>query len=270
MIQYPKPQRKDGGMRVKVEKISRGIAEGLARVGEIECVTLGEAANEDFLDPYFTLVMDAYCSGPVPDEKERRAMYGNPMTFETALHVTKDRFFSEDCPVHVEFHATEAVDGLISGKKALASAVRETGTHPFYKLHECKLLFSRTGWIDKARAATRDLSDSFWEGLLAAFSAKMEHFLSDLGGSLVRSDDFFSSVSLSGFLSSTSSTLFALNKRFEPPYRYTTRDLRGLAVLPDGFMGRWENLVRQESGHGLARKYEIAKLVALSVFAVLG
>jgi hypothetical protein len=270
MIQYRKPLRKDDGMRVKVERISGGIAESLARVGGIECVTLGEAANEDILDPYFTLVMDAYCSGALPDEAARREIYGNPMPFETALHVTKDRFFFDGCPVHIEYRATREIDGLISGKDALASAVRETGTHPFYKLHECRILFSRTGWIDKARAETRDLSDAFWNGLLSAFSAKMEHFLSDLGGSLVRSDDFFSSMSLSGFLSSTASTLFALNKRFEPPYRYTTRDLRGLALIPDGFMGRWDNMIRQESGHGLARKYEIAKLMALSVFALFG
>ncbi len=257
-------------MRLKVEKISRAIAESLASVEAIECVTLGEAAAEDIHAPYFTLVMDAYCRGPAPDEARRRELYGNPLPFETALHEVKDRFFADSLPVHVEYRSIEAVDALISGKKAIASAIRETGTYPFYKLHECTPLFSRTGWIDAARAATRDLPPSFWNDLLSAYYSKMEHFLSDLGASTTRSDDFFTDVSLAGFLTSTVSALFAANQRFEPSYRYTMKALPSLSRLPDGFMGRWDSLLREEGGRNAARKYEIARLLALSVFSMLG
>jgi hypothetical protein len=256
-------------MRLKVERISKALAQGLSGLAEVECVTLGEAAEADILDPYFTLVLDVYYRGSAPALARRRKIYGDPTPFETAIHQAKDRFFIESLPVHVEYRDVDRVDQLVRGRDALASAIRETGTHPFYRLRECQVLFSRGGWIDSAREAIQDLPPDFWKGLVAAFSAKMEHYLADLGASVMRADDFYSVVSLSEFLTSTVSTLFALNMRFEPAYRFTMRELPGLALLPDDFMGCWENLVRHEDQLTQARKYEIAKLLAKNIFALI-
>jgi hypothetical protein len=253
-------------MRKKVERVSADIATRLSTLDSIECVMLGEAAEEDVLDPYFTLTIDAYYRGSAPGFEERAALLGNPELFESSLHQEKDRFFVESLPVHVEYRDLKQVEALLSAETALEPVLRETGTHEFYRLAEFRVLFDRSGWILGAKRAIENLPPELWQDLVAAASAKMEHSLSDLGASLMMKDDYFSLIALSGFASHAASLLFALNRRFEPSHRFMTRELTTLRALPQDFAARWESLLRHEGELTPARKYEVAKLIAKSAF----
>jgi hypothetical protein len=118
------------------------------------------------------------------------------------------------------------------------------------------------------RSAFSDSPSEFWERLLETYQQKMEHCLSDLGGAALKDDKFFYFVSLSGFMRTCVSALFALNRQWEPSERSMTGALMGLAKLPEDFDGRWSTLLRTDGSVDPARRYQIAQLIARSVFAL--
>jgi hypothetical protein len=73
---------------------------------------------------------------------------------------------------------------------------------------------------------------------------------------------------MAGFTRYTAAALFMANHRLEPSHRYVSAQLRELKYLPDSFLGRWETLLRSESGISEAQKYEVAELIARSVLAL--
>lgn len=255
-------------MRIKAEHAARTLADSLCARAGLECVTLGEAAETDLLDPYFSLAIDAYFQNGVPSLDERIALYGKGAHFETDIDGSKDRFFLEDIPVHVNLVAVEAIDALLREKDIPGAIIRETGTHLFYRIAHFRELSAGSAWLSGAREALAGLANGFWESLSRAYRAKMEHFLSDMGASVMRGDDFFSLVSTSEFLKYTVSALYAVNRRFEPSHRFIAQGVKELPVLPDNFMARWEALLKSGPDSGAARKYEVAKLLAKSVLAL--
>ena len=85
----------------------------------------------------------------------------------------------------------------------------------------------------------------------------------------MREDPLFFALSMSRFLRGLASFLFALNRQFEPPARLLAGHLAGLARLPDGFVGRFESLLREEPELNRERKCEIAGLLARSVLSMV-
>lgn len=256
-------------MRVKVEQLAMRLADSLSGRAGLECVTVGETAENDILDPYFSLILDAYFRGPLPAMEERLRIYGKVDHFETDAKGSKDRFFLDDVPIHVNLNSVEDVDALIEGRGTLDALVRESGTHRLYRICHCRVLVSSGDWHARVGASLLGLGDPFWNGLAAAYCEKMDHFLSDLGASTLRGDEYFTLVSTAEFLRYAVSALFALNRRFEPSHRFVDKGLRNLASLPENFLGRWEGLLRSDGGFAPERKYEIAKLLAKSLFNLL-
>jgi hypothetical protein len=256
-------------MRLTIERLVERLTNSLSGRSEIECVTVGEAAENDILDPYFSLIIDAYYREGLPSTQERLILYGNPEHFETAPKGAKDRFFIDDVPVHVNYNSVADIAGLIDGIGVLDALVRETGTHRLYRLCHCRLLFSRSDWHARAKTSLLGLEDPFWIGLKDAYREKMGHFLSDIGASTIRGDAYFAIVSTSEFLKYAVSALLALNKRFEPAHRFISQSMRNLPVMPENFLSRWDILLRNDGELTPSRKYEIAKLLAMSVFELL-
>ncbi len=118
------------------------------------------------------------------------------------------------------------------------------------------------------RGALAESPGEFWMRLRETHQLKLEHSLSDLGGAALKDDRFFYFVSLAGFMKACASALFALNRQWEPSDRHMTGALMGLPKLPDDFTGRWSTLMRTDGSVDPARRYQIAQLIARSVFSL--
>jgi hypothetical protein len=263
-------------MKRKVERIAQSITDAVSSWQEVECVALGEHSEADVLDPHFALVVDVYLRGSPPTVEERQSAFaralGQPGAFESSSVQSKDRFFIEGLPLRVEYKNVATIDDVIERSKGpdstLVWIVKNSGTYMFYRLVNSRVLFQKSDWIKRARKDIANLPDAFWDGLRTAFTAKMEHYLADLGAASFGDDGYFYGVSMAGFTRYAAAALFMANRRLEPSHRFVSARLRELKYLPDNFLGRWETLLRSESGISGAQKYEVAELIARSVLAL--
>jgi hypothetical protein len=146
--------------------------------------------------------------------------------------------------------------------------VAGNGTYIIYRLTNGSILYKKTDWLDRMRRSIADSPDEFWVRLRETYQQKMEHSLSDLGGAALKDDKYFYFVSLSGFIRSTASALFAINRQWEPSERQMTSALMALPSLPEDFDGRWAMLMRTDGSIDPARRYQIAQLIVMSVFVL--
>jgi hypothetical protein len=257
-------------MRKKVERIAYDMAQRLAACPETECVTIGPAAEIDVLDPYFSLVLDAFWKGAPPNEETRRKIYANSETLELDTSAVKDRLIIDDIPVHIDYKSVENTSDFFRGDESIFRVLQEAGTHRLYRLKNNHVLFDRSGWIGEVRAKLDRIPGPFWEDIVSAFARKLEHTLSDFGATVLRQDDYFYTVTLGNFSRFVVSFLFAVNREFEPAHRFVSERILKLPILPEDFAGRWETLLRYETELTPSRKYEIAKLIAKSCMDLLG
>jgi hypothetical protein len=263
-------------MKRKVEQLALSIAEAVSSWEAVECVTLGQHSETDVLDPYFALALDVYLRAAPPAAEERQAAFarslGQPGAFESSAAQSKDRFFIDGLPIRVEYKNLILIDGILERSRdidfQLVWALKNSGTHMFYRIQNSRILYQKGDWIMGARQRIAELPAAFWDGLRDAFQAKMEHYLSDLGAASFCSDTYFYSLSLAGFIRYTAAVLFMANRRLEPSHREIDAQLRVLGSLPEDFLGRWDTLLRADSGVGWSQKYKVAELIARSVFSL--
>jgi hypothetical protein len=263
-------------MKRNAERIAESITSVVSSWKDVECVALGEHSEADVLDPHFALVIDVYLRGSPPPVEERKAAFagvvGQPGAFESSVDLSKDRFFIEGLPLRVEYKSVTMIDDAIARCKGPDSTLvwifKNSGTYMFYRLQSSRVLFSRSDWIGQARKDILSLPEVFWNGLRDAFTAKMEHYLADLGAASFGDDGYFYGVSMAGFTRYAAAAIFMANHSLEPSHRYVSARLRELKRLPDNFVGRWEMLLRPDSGISGAQKYEVADLIVRSVIAL--
>ncbi len=255
-------------MKHAVERLAERLTSIISSWSGVECVLSCEAAETDVLDPYFALVLDVYCGGDIPDDDTRQAAFGDPGAFESSRSREKDRFFLDGLPIRIEYKSVSSVDEIQDKRFDIMWVYRSSGTYLFYRLAEGKVLYKRSDWIDKVRQGLAQPPEEFWERIKETHLFKMEHSLSDLGGAALKDDRYFFLVSLAGFMRACVSVLFAQNKRYEPSDRHLTEALMGLPVLPEDFSGRWAILLRTDGSSDPERKYQVAGLIARSIFAL--
>jgi hypothetical protein len=263
-------------MKRKVERLAKSLTDAVSAWESVECVTLGEHAESDVLDPYFALVIDVYLRAAPPTADERQSAFakavGQPGAFESSASRSKDRFFIDGLPVRVEYKSVAMIDDVVARCKGPDSQIvwifKNSGTYMFYRLINSRILYKKSDWAERLRRDLGNLPGSFWEGLRDACLAKMEHYLADLGAASVSDDGYFYGVSMAGFIRYAAAALFTANKRFEPSHRSVSAQLRRLGSLPDNLLGRWETLLRSDLDISRAQKYEVAELIARSVLAL--
>lgn len=254
-------------MMHRVERLAGKLTSILSSWDGVECIQSCDASDTDVLDPYFALVLDVYCTGPIPDSDARQAQFDNPGAFETSRSGEKDRFFLEGLPIRLEYKNTVHIAAMVDDSCGAMLAHGGIGSYVAYRLLQGTVLFSRTDWIDRMRRELGHIPEEFWERLLEMSRQKMEHSLSDLGGAALKDDRFFYHVSLAAFMRATASTLFAHNRQWEPSERHMTDALMALSDLPEDFAGRWATLVRTDGAVDPSRRYQVAQLIARSVLA---
>ena len=220
------------------------------------------------LDPYFALVLDVYYDGAIPGRDERQTLYENPGAFETSSSGEKDRFFLEGLPVRVEFKSVRSIDNLIKNQFDSMLLFGSSGTYILYRLVNGNVLYKRSDRVERMRESLNHSPAEFWCRLREVHQQKMEHCLSDLGGAALKDDRFFYFVSLSGFLRAFVSAIFAANKQLEPSDRHMSSALMALPLLPEDLQGRWAQLLQTDGSVHPEKRYQIAQLIARSVFAL--
>ncbi|MDR2097933.1 MAG: DUF4037 domain-containing protein [Spirochaetaceae bacterium] len=258
-------------MKYKVKMLADRFTKLLSSWECVECVSLNEAALPATLDPYFALIIDAFCAGHVPEISAREEQYGGDIgAFETSGN--KDRFLIDDIPVRIEFKSTKNIDEVVSIACENTAEndnhfwmIKDSGTYGFYRLCNGYILFSRTGWIDRVRERLRKPLDSFWTAMRQANQSKMEHFLSDLGAALIQGDEFFYLMSEAGFIKTACLTLFCINRRFEPSHRAYYRQVIELPIKNDAFYAQLETFLRNKNEVTMERRYTLAQLIARGI-----
>ncbi len=255
-------------MEHKVEALTNFLKETISGWSNVECITMDPRSEVFAYDPYFALVIDVYCSGPVPSSEKRRDAFGDPGDFETAAGMTKDRFFLQEMPVRIEYKDISLMNKMIAQPDHHLKLLKNSGTYPFYRLKNNKVIFSATGWIDKIRLDLENFPDTAWEALWDSFSSKMEHYLSDMGAASFSDDKFFLILSEAGFFRYAAASVFMVNKQFEPSHRDIEEHLRLLPVVPEGFWTTWEALLQKECEMSPGKRFEIARMLASSVLSL--
>jgi len=232
----------------------------------VECITVNEAALPDTLDPYFALILDVFCSGPIPDMEERCRQYGDDVAaFESSGQNEKDRFLIGDIPVRLEYKKTGKIDEFVDiayTNHEKLWLIKDSGTYGFYRLANCEIIFSRTDWIHGVRKKLTQIGDKFWMQMRGTVQSKMEHFLSDLGAACFQGDKFHYLIASAGFAKNACLTLFCINRRFEPSHRAYFKQVCELPVLPESFTSEFQTFLDNSSSGDLNSRFRLAKLLA--------
>jgi hypothetical protein len=249
----------------KVERVSKQLNQIISAWSGIEAIVLGEAAETGILDPYFTISLDVYHDSGVPPSAERKGLFGDPTAFDTVPGFTEDRFFVEELPVKIRYQSTERVDFMLKRIADKEWIFHDASTYLFYRLLHGQVLHQKSNWLDQTRDKLSNVVDHFWQMVKNGARISAAYYLNDLRAAVYRGDRLFYAFSLSHFLRSLCSFLFALNRTFEPSDRLIAERVQELPKLPDGFSGRFESLLRDNPELSLERKLEVAELLVKSI-----
>ena len=256
-------------MKYKTKLLVERFTKILSSWEGVECITLNEAAMPDTLDPYFALILDVFCSVSIPDADERCHLYGDDVAaFESSGQNEKDRFLIGDIPVRLEYKKTGKIDELINiacTNHESLWLIKDSGTYGFYRLANCEIIFSRTGWINDVRERLTKIGDKFWTEMRSTVQSKMEHFLSDLGAACFQGDKFHYLIASAGFIKTACLTLFCINRRFEPSHRAYFKQVCELPVLPESFIAEFQTFLENTPGSDLDSRFYLAKLIAQKI-----
>lgn len=252
-------------MKRKVERISTDLAGRISEWDVVDTVALAEVVDEYLHDPYFFLSLDVYYRGVLPDVDTRMGVFSDAGAFESSSVTSKDRFLIESIPIRIEYKDMSRIDDILKRTNENMWVFRQSGTYMFYRLQTAGVLIAQSDWLDRVRDSLAELPDEFWERLVNAGRATMEHYLGDLMASVLRDDSLFYLLSSAGFMRSLLSLLFVLNRRFEPSGRALYQKALELPALPENFTGRCASFLRDDPEFPPTRKQEIAELLAKSV-----
>jgi len=252
-------------MKRKVRRIAGNLAERLSHVEGVQAVLLGEAADIEVFDPYFTIDLDVYTAGAPPNIEARSTLLHGMDAFETSPVAAVDRFLLEELPASIHYIRSADVDRMLFRISEQTWVFHEPGTNALYRIERGEVLFQRGTWIEESRAALAHVPTQFWwQARLRAFSLA-ERALSDLGAAAHRADSLFFLVSSSRLARCVASFLFALNRRYEPSDRMLAEQIATLPGLPDGFVGQLDNFIRPIGDITMEAKREIAQHIVSSL-----
>ena len=257
-------------MKRKVRRIAGKLAERLSHVDGVQAVLLGEAADIEVFDPYFTIDLDVYTAGAPPSIEARSTLLPGMDAFETSPVSAVDRFLLEELPASIHYIRSADVDRMLFRISEQTWVFHEPGTNALYRIERGEVLFQKGTWLEESRAALAHVPKQFWwQARLRTFSLA-ERALSDLGASAHRADTLFFLVSSSRLARCVASFLFALNRRFEPSDRMLAEQIATLPIRPDGFLGYLDNFIRPIGDLTMEAKREIAQHIVrgLIPFAV--
>jgi hypothetical protein len=252
----------------KVKKILDWLIDIISKWNGIAAVVLGEVANVETYDPYFTIDLDVYFRGSLLPSNDRRERFDNPGGFETSPIYPIDRFLAEELPVSAHYKDVSRMSLLVKRVEEQTWVFRSESTHLLYRIQNGRVLYSKGDWLEQLKQRLDNIPEGFWKSIMEAARFSLDHYLNGIGAAVYRGDNLYYQISASGFCQSLCSYVFALNKRLEPTGRLLHDHIRGLKMLPDEFLGRFESFIRPDAKLPPERKFEIAQLLAKSIGSV--
>lgn len=252
-------------MKKKVHRIAESLAARVAAWQGTEAILLGEAADSDVSDPYFTIELDVYLHGAPPDPARRRQAFTGVQGFDTSPISAVDRFLVEDLPASVHYMDVAGVDRILWRLGDSTWVFHESGTTPFYRIERGEVLHQGSSWIDDAKALLKGIPSEFWAQVRLRAFAAAELSLGELRAATARKDSLFFTVSAGRLVRSVASFLFAANRQFEPPGRLVAERLSSLKKLPEGFAAMLDNFLRPAPEITPSARTEIADLMVRSL-----
>jgi len=234
----------------------------------VDCICVSQRSDADEFDPRFALVLDVYFRRGIPSAEKREKLFNNPGAFESTPGTMKDRFFLEEIPIRVEYKHIPGVQDLVERPLRHLKLIKNAGTYPLYRLLHFKLAYSRSDWIERMRNMLKHFPDEAWDAFFDSFSAKMEHYLADLGAASVSDNPFFLLVSKAGFLRFAGASLFMHNHVFEPSHSEYENNLMQLPCLPANFSALWAGILSNNIEVSEFRRFELARVLAREILEI--
>ncbi len=255
-------------MKTKVSHNVSEIAEVISTWSGVRAVILQHFVERDVYDPNFSITMDVFLDGSIPDDDERVRLFPDAQYYESSHTGAKDRFVLNDMPVRISYKDCHRVEEILDSLNSDKWLSMEQGTYFFHRLATGTVVWTRDEWIADVRQTLDSLPESFWTVWIESCHSKIDHYFGDLAASSFKADALYFHLSMAGFLKSVAELLFALNHVFLPGPRDLTASLFLLDILPEGFEASWASLLREDPELPFERKREIAELLASGVFAL--
>ena len=252
-------------MKRKVHRIAAALADRLSLIDDVQAVLLGEAAEVEVIDPYFTIDLDVYTAGPTPEITVRRGFFPELGSVESSPVAAVDRYLVEELPASIHYARASDVDRMLLRISELSWVYHEPGTNPLYRIEKSEVLFARDGWLEEARSALAHVPSAFWLQARLRALALAERALSDMGAASHRSDNLFFVISTARLVRCVASFLFAANRQFEPSDRMLGERITSLPRIPDGLQGRLDTFLRPIGEVSTEARREIAEQIVKSL-----
>jgi hypothetical protein len=252
-------------LKRKVFKLANEYSSRISQNENTETVILGEAADIEVYDPNFIIAIDVFYSGRLLSPKKRDSLYGNPEFFEFSTAYPVDRFIKDDLPVMINYRKINRIDRIFDRIERSEWVFRMESSNILHRLKEGHVLYNRNGWIDRIKSRFQSIPDDFWNHILESSSFLIEHYLRELNISIFKNNNLLYLISLTHFLKSVCSFVYALNRDFEPSPRLLYGAIKKLPNLPDEFMNRFNILINPSSEVSIEQKGEVATLIAKSL-----
>lgn len=253
-------------MKTKVKKIVNDIMNIIRDWGGARAVVLQHFVEKDVYDANFSITLDVFRDGEIPDRDTRAKLFSDAEYFESSPVNKKDRFILQDMPVRISYKDCGRVENVLAATGNERWIHMEGGTYLFNRIATGTVVWSRDEWINTIVEQLDQLPDNFWRSWIVFCYNRIDHSLNNMGAAVIKEDPLYFLMAHSAFMYSIADILFAFNHVFAPSPRDYSASLALLELLPEGFDANWLSLLRSDSELPPERKHEIARILARSVF----
>lgn len=249
-----------------VERILKDVASG----PEVECVQRIPYHGGGMLEsPLFCLKLDVFFRGDIPAFPQRLAGLQDLQYLETSLSREKDRFFLDKVPIHLDYKTVGRIDAELAALTDPAEGLRQETTYGLFRLFHGIPVHTKTAWIREVKSRLESLPEEFWSFQRRNLAGRLEHLISDMAAAVFNRDGLFFQVAQSRFLETLAEILFAINRQFLCPPEELKFQIDGLEILPAGFTGWFDSLLREDSGFDRERRLSLARHLTEGVLALV-
>ncbi|NNM67739.1 MAG: hypothetical protein HKM06_07005 [Spirochaetales bacterium] len=248
-------------MLQKINRITETLVEGLASLPNIEAIQkIPYRTYKNEASPLDCLKVDVFSQGSVPDAAARVQGLPHLEFLETSPGKNKDRFFLDGMAVHIEYKRVEDIEELLARLHTSPYRLTEDSTYGLFRLRHGIPVMKKTEWIEHQKKLLENLPEPFWQAARQNLKSRMEHQVADLGSALYNQDSFHFQTSLAHYLETISELLFVANEEFLCPPEQIRVSLEELKILPSGFEGLFDTLIRADVDQ--ERKLSVARRLA--------
>jgi hypothetical protein len=254
----------------KISHLVETILQGLAQGPEVECVQRIPYHGAGMVSsPLFCLKLDVFYKGPIPLYPDRLKGLPPLQYLETSLAKEKDRFFLDRMPIHLDYKEVSRVEEELVGIGETASPLRQETTYGLFRLYHGITVHTKSDWIRQVKTRLEGLPETFWAFQRRNLAGRLEHQLSDMAAAVFNRDGMFFHIGLARFLETLAELLFAINHQFLSPAEELKFQIDGLEILPAGFTGYFDSLLREDAGFDRERRLALARHLAEGALALV-